>query len=85
MIETLFLIALTAFAFAALAWFIFWAVWIHANTAAYGPAPSGYAAFLARGATDPAVQRKLTWYRRVRRATLVLLVSTIVLGALALL
>jgi hypothetical protein len=84
MIETLFLITLTAFGLAALAWFTFWAVWIHANTAAYGPAPSGYAAFLARGKTDPMVQRKLMWYRRVKHATLILLILTIALGALAL-
>ena len=81
----LFLITLTAFGLAALTWFMFWAVWIHANTAGYGPAPLGYAAFLARGATDPAFQRKLAWYRRARRVTWILLVSAIVLGVLALL
>ena len=82
--EALFLISLTAFALAALSWFMFWAVWIHANTAAYGPAPSGYAAMVTRGESDPSVQRKLEWYWRVRRVTLVLLVVSIGLGVLVL-
>lgn len=80
MMETLFLISLTAFGLAALSWFTFWAVWIHANVAAYGPAPSGYAAMVTRGKSDPSVQRKLEWYGRVKRWTLMLLALTIVLG-----
>ena len=84
MIQTLFLISLTAFGLAALSWFTFWAVWINANVAAYGPAPSGYAALVIRDQSDPSVQRNLEWYRKVKRLTLMLLALTIVLGVLAL-
>jgi len=82
--ELLFLISLGLFALSALVWFAVWAIWIHANKAAYGPAPSGYAAAVLAEPMDPALRRRLAWYGRLKHVTLVLLGITVVLGIVVL-
>lgn len=85
MIEILFIISFAAFVVSALAWFTFWAIWIHAPVAAHGPAPSTQVAAILNEPVDPSVQRRLEWYRRLKRTTLALLAVVVALGVAALL
>jgi hypothetical protein len=78
---TLFYVSLAAFAVCAVTWFLVWAIWIHAQTGAYGPAPKGIAA--AAIPNEPTTERRLAWYRALKWSTIVLGAVAIVSGAIA--
>lgn len=79
--RTLFFVSSALFLLSALSWFFVWAIWIHAQEGWFGRA-SGPVAEASRATSvhSPAA-RHLAWYARLKAATVVLLIATIVLLA----
>ena len=84
MIEMLLVFSLATFVPSALVWFFVWAFWIHPNAAAYGPAPQGFTAAAVAEPPSPLLRRRLVWYYTVKRLTIALLITCVVLGVVAL-